>query len=360
MSNVLKMPEPEKALDQAGDWIVKFDRGLTIDEKTAFKRWVCSSQQNHNAFMSMAQLWDGMDELSRLSDLFPEEEVVRSTWGVRGLSAAASTIIALVVTGIMLMQTVFTVQVAKRFETSVGEHSTVNLPDGTQIVLNTNSLVTVNYDSEHRLVTLERGEIHIDVAHDESRPLSVRAGEKVVQAVGTAFNLELYDDNSLELIVTAGKVRVADRASFDSHLETKVDRGEGVNRVSQFRLSEKSLAVAKGEKIVLGSPRLATGLTPELASPIKIAERDIQASLSWRGGNLVFNGQSLEEAILEISRYTSVEFEFRDEDIKAVRIAGRFKAGDVNGLLGALNETFGISSIRIEQEKVSLYREIQQ
>jgi len=351
------MPETERAFDQAGDWIVKFDRGLTDAEKTAFKRWVCSSEQNHDAFMSMAQLWDGMDELSRLSDLFPEEEVVNSKPGLIGLATAASTLVALTVAGWLALPLMMTVPVAKTYETSVGEHSTVNLPDGSQIVLNTNSLINVNYDDDHRLVTLERGEIHIDVAHDESRPLSVRAGEKVVQAVGTAFNIELYDDNSLELIVTDGRVRVGDRASFDSWLATDSDSGKNRKRARRVRLSAQSFALAKGEKIMLGT-QIQTAITPDTPLPIKIAEREIQASLSWRQGNLVFDGQSLEEAIREISRYTSVEFEFGDEDIKEVRIAGLFKAGDVNGLLSALDETFNISSMRIEQEKVSLYREL--
>ena len=50
--------------------------------------------------------------------------------------------------------------------------------------------------------------MHIAVAHDPSRPLSVIVGNKVVQAVGTEFNVEITTDNSIELIVTDGVVMV--------------------------------------------------------------------------------------------------------------------------------------------------------
>ena len=45
----------------------------------------------------------------------------------------------------------------------------------------------------------------------------------------------------------------------------------------------------------------------------------------------------------EIGRYTTVEFVILDDDLKRVRIAGLFRAGDVDGLLATLRENFDIS-----------------
>ena len=86
----------------------------------------------------------------------------------------------------------------------------------------------------------------------------------------------------------------------------------------------------------------------------QVAETDIAAQLSWRDGNLIFRGESLEQALAEITRYTSVEFEVMDERIKQERIAGLFKAGDVDGLLATLTRNFNIESERLDDNKILL------
>jgi len=85
-----------------------------------------------------------------------------------------------------------------------------------------------------------------------------------------------------------------------------------------------------------------------------VPQAEVAVKLSWQQGNLVFRGESLEDAVKEVGRYTSVEFVFLDEELKKVRIAGLFKAGDVEGLLSALRENFNIVSQRIDGKKVLL------
>jgi len=273
-----------------------------------------------------------MEDLSRLADLFPEkdfEENKNSGFTFAAAASACALVMVVFIAG-WLSTTPKDTQIT--YETYVGEQSTVSLPDGSQLSLNTNSLVRVDYDDQRRLVVLERGEIHIDVEHDESRPLVVNARDKVVQAVGTAFNVELTGSQGLELIVTDGRVLMG---------ATPVNQ-QFLNKVHQ----KNAILIAQGEKITLDEQK-----------PAKISESDIRAALSWQQGNLSFNGESLEQAIFEISRYTSTQFEFENDEIRSVRIAGLFKAGDVNGLLIALEDTFNISSRQIGKEKISLYRE---
>jgi transmembrane sensor len=221
------------------------------------------------------------------------------------------------------------------YETAIGEQSTVNLADGTQIVLNTNSQIEVNYTDQYRLLRLERGEIHVQVAQDKGRPLSVIAGDKIVQAVGTAFSLEITSDQQIELVVTEGKVLVGVHQSPLG----------GMAKATPAVLAPSSVTVAAGEELTLGAPEEEiTEVSPE----------EIEIKLSWRQGNLIFRGESLEEAVTEIGRYTTVEFVILDDDIKKVRIAGLFKAGDVDGLLATLSENFDISYQRTDDGKILL------
>ena len=170
-----------------------------------------------------------MDSLSRLSDLFPDVSRQRHTTWRYGLAAVTM----LLVMGVVIFwglpeysgrhDPVSTRVAAERsqsspglfddiYETSIGEHSSVNLPDGTGVVLNTNSHIRASYTDKERFILLSRGEAHFSVAEDNSRPLTVHAGNRFIRAVGTAFNVEIGRDNIVEIIVTEGKVLIVDQA----------------------------------------------------------------------------------------------------------------------------------------------------
>jgi transmembrane sensor len=228
------------------------------------------------------------------------------------------------------------------YKTAIGERTTVNLPDGTEVILNTNTTVRVYYSEKQRLLRLDQGELHVDVAHDETRPLSVLAGDQVVQAVGTAFNIELNGSRIVDLVVTEGKVLVADRepSTFNSASSDVIV------------MPSTSLAISKGQRILLGELEIES----KVIAPSEIEDSEIEAQLSWLDGSLVFRGEPLEEAVREISRYTSVEFVFLDEDLKNLKVAGLFQTGDVDGLVLALNDNFQINAQRINQRVLLGYR----
>lgn len=343
MSNIIEFPNREAIYDQASLWIARMDRELTNAEQQELAQWLAASEQHRTILLEMAALWDKMDSLARLADLFQAPAKPARQPRFYGAIAASVALLAIVVgwnlapqvPGQLLALLPFQEQVMDGvYETAVGEHSNVNLPDGSQLVLNTNSRVTVKYSDEHRLFLLERGEINIEVAHDKDRPLSVMAGNKVVQAVGTAFNVRLQTDNQVALLVTDGKVLVAQKTVT-----------QAIDKIVAERLPASALAVSKGEKIMLGAERETIA---------KVDDNEIVAKLSWRQGNLVFRGETLEEALVEINRYTSVQFEVADESIKQERIAGLFKAGDVDGLLTALEQNFNIHNQRLGNNKIRL------
>ncbi len=338
MSKVVEFKTEESIYEQASIWIARLDRELSDEENQELSAWLNANIKHREILFEMAALWDKMDKLSRLSSLFPDpalSEPTAQTHYRKTFALAASLLIATLfgIGGITILtpgsltdwaSTWQTETIDGRYETGIGEHSTVNLPDGSHLVLNTNSLVNVNYREDSRIFFLERGEIHIEVAHEKTRPLSVIVADKVVQAVGTAFNVQLIENNKeVELIVTEGKVLVAKHVSA-ANLEKSF---------TPQTLPHNSLSVSKGEKIVLGSKNEEIN---------QIDDTEIQANLSWRQGNIVFRGETLEDALKEISRYTDVQFKIKDPAVKTIRIAGLFKAGDVKGLLTTLKQNFRI------------------
>src|SRR5262249_11450268 len=62
------------------------------------------------------------------------------------------------------------------YSTEVGQQRQVKLPDGSTLVLNTDSSVTVNYSLRERGIHLTRGEVTFSVAQEADRPFLVRVG----------------------------------------------------------------------------------------------------------------------------------------------------------------------------------------
>ena len=342
------IPLDEQRIEQASDWIAKLDKGLSKDEKSALQLWLAKTPEHTSALLEVAQLWDKMDDLSRLSDLFPQTVIEKKKTVSWITTIAASVVIALSIGFYQAGYNILPfgpdasspiIAMQKSFQTGIGESNTINLPDSSKMVLNTNSFVQVKYTDEARIIDLQRGEIHIDVAHDSSRPLSVIAGGKVIQAVGTAFNVEVRNE-MVELIVTDGKVLVAQKES-----KSEFDDIEAMVK----KLPKSSMAISKGEKVDLD----LTGKTQEKVT--KVDAVDIAASLSWRQGNLIFRNESLAEAMAEISRYTDIEFELSDDhQLRGVKVAGMFKTGDVSGLLDVLTRNFNIDYEKVGQDKIIL------
>ncbi|MGB1352219.1 MAG: FecR family protein [Luminiphilus sp.] len=352
MSNIREFPSGEdRRLQEAGDWIAAIERGLTKEEESELDSWLSRSTANYQLFMELAQLWDNMEVLNRLSDLFPEPQSEERYPSNRVLSVSA--VAASVVVGILLFVTLQTqgirnpalqdnVLVANElsYDTAIGDHATFELSDGSIISLNTNSHVRVNYTASERLLMLDRGEVHVKVAHDSDRPLSVAVGNKVVRAVGTEFNVEITQDASIELVVTDGVVMVGVLDASD----------EGASSDTPKLLPQSSTIVGAGEQVLIS----ANGQNTDSIKPESIERDEIAVKLSWREGNLIFRGESLEEAVYEVGRYTAVEFVFLDEETREVRVAGLFKAGDVEGLLAALRNHFNIAYERQGEHRILL------
>ncbi|WP_163930098.1 FecR family protein [Paraferrimonas sp. SM1919] len=337
--------EDEQRLEIACQWIAKIDRDLDSADNLQLGEWLAADQQNVTVFLEVAQLWDKMDALSRLSAIFPKAPKTQPRYRL-GLSLAASLLMVVSLLGYIMWPAghdnqQHLVSSQQNYQTTVGESRTVNLQDTSKITLNTNSFVQVTFTENARMIELQRGEIHIDVAHDEERPLSVIAAGQVIQAVGTAFNVEV-GNASVELIVTEGKVLVVPQTEL-------VNNSAATQKQEVNRLPSHSLAISKGEKVNLDNSHQAS------QQVVKVDEMDIAASLSWRSGNLIFRGETLDQAVAEIGRYTDIKFEVVDHDkLKDIRVAGMFKTGDVTGLLDVLATSFELQYERVGQDKIIL------
>lgn len=85
----------------------------------------------------------------------------------------------------------------------------LTLPDGSRVLLNRNSRLTypARFADSSRSMTL-RGEAFFEVAPDPAHPFRVRAGDVVVQVLGTSFNVRAVGD-SVRVAVRTGRVQLS-------------------------------------------------------------------------------------------------------------------------------------------------------
>lgn len=353
-NNVTKLPQALSISDEAIKWLSEIDRGTTKEREQELKEWLSQSDKHKNAFLDVVRLWGELDSLSQLSDIFPHKDTVKKPATFKYLYQMAASILLLISFSMLYFMSTANTQdeykeLVATYRTQVGEGSTIELPDASVLKLNTNTEVRVEYSNSQRNIMLNYGEVHIDVAHDVNRKLIVMAGGKAIEAVGTAFNVEYFNDVDIELMVTEGKVRVFD-TNMDINSPVNISLIQSVKNFINTPSSDKEIAVSAGHKVSL------TVNHKIQANKVKIVSINsaIDTQLSWLNGRLIFKGESMQQAIEEISRYSPWKFELRGEKIKNIPIFGRFQTGDIDALLATLYENFNINAEHVSDKTIVL------
>lgn len=340
MSNTMKFPNTDEIEERTSDWLAAIDRGLTIAEQEELQNWLAESPVHGETLVHFASVWDLMDLVAPVAKVLPLDQPIGGLQHSYEVSSAGNEPRSFItgwlpVTGVLASLMVVVMVLAtfpepadttfsSVYRTEIGEHSGVMLPDGSRLELNTNTEVSVHISETLRRVVLIRGEAYFDVAKNPEVPFVAEVGETQVIAVGTAFNIELLDANSIEVLVTEGKVLV--EQAENSNLELLPQ---------QLSFDETdNLLLTVGEKAVVSKNKAEQVSVPE--------NFDVEADLAWREGMLIFEGESLDEAISEINRYTTQRLEIVDDSIREIEVGGYFRAGDTDELLVILENNFGI------------------
>jgi transmembrane sensor len=222
------------------------------------------------------------------------------------------------------------------FETEIGQLRTIQLTDGSRIVLNTDSELIVDFNPAARNIYLVRGEALFSVNKDPSREFRVYAGGGLVKAIGTEFSVYLKQENMVSVAVSDGIVELA-VVSQDNTVAPEPDH-EATARPALARVSA-------GQVAVFGR---------DLKSLQSVGKDAVSRQLSWRSGMLRFDGAALPDVVADISRYTNTKIIIASPALNDLRIGGHFKVGETAAMLEALESGFGVRVERVDAETVRL------
>jgi transmembrane sensor len=288
--------------DQAAEWAARIDGG-SIDAETyqGLRRWLDADPRRQGALLRAEAALSFIDRGRALAGVIPKPEP-RAVWIHRKLISVGAAVAASLVGVVLLMIS------PHRYHTGLGEIRQVPLSDGSLVAINTQSAVEVAMHADVREVTLTRGEAWFRVAHDKQRPFIVSAGRIRVRAVGTAFSVRRHDDGA-DVQVTEGVVET-------------------------WTIGEEDRRV----QVTAGSKAYVAEYEPPKPMP---ASADIERSLAWREGQIVLEGETLDEAVAQFNRYNAKKLVISDPGLAAEKLVGQFRATEPQTFAGAIATTLG-------------------
>jgi transmembrane sensor len=335
MSEIVKLRTRADIDEEAAAWIWRMDCAtVAASDRQAYEAWLRQDSRHRRAAAELSAVWgslDGLAEAKRDEKIATFTQTAEAPWlrqpPHRWLAAAA--VIAAVTVGAVWLQQGSELQT---LATAVGQQRNVTLADGSIVTLNTNSIVETDLRRRTREIYLRKGEAHFQVAHDRSRPFLVHAGDAVVRAVGTAFEVRVLTDQHVDVVVNEGRVEVQTPAPAPASDAAARPRDSGGAAVSLPSITVRALSAGQ---------RLSTAGRDYAVMPV--SAQQLSSELAWREGAIIFDGEPLSEAIAEIERYTDARIIVSDPQIAALRVGGRFRTGDLQEFFDALQTALPVS-----------------
>ena len=232
--------------------------------------------------------------------------------------------------------------------TSAAEQRTVELADGTQVTLNANTRVRLQYDDRLRKVTLSRGEAFFHVAKLANKPFVVVAGNRKVIALGTSFLVRCEDPSGSKFAVTLVEGRVAVEPIGGPDLLPNDPAGDrGLSREPGARVDASRTAAldSPGIKVLNRGERLRyAGDAPGV-----VDAPSIDKVTAWRRGLLIFDNASLSEAAAEFNRYGAIKISI-DGAAANFRVSGVYRIGDAASFARAMAFAYRLNAVNQGEE----------
>ena len=328
MSKIFRIRSRSEIDEEAAVWVWRMDEGtVSAANRDAFNAWLRRDSRHRRAYENLTQVWT---ELNGLAEAKREEKIAtfaRSSAGLQHIGRKAwwAAAAAAIVAGIAVAAWMRMGSELQTLATAVGQERSVTLADGSVVSLNTNTIVETNLQRRVRDITLRQGEAHFQVAHDRSRPFLVHAGDAVVRAVGTQFEVRLHGDQQVDVVVNEGRVEVSSEPVAE---RASPDRGAA-------RMAPRSHVhtLAAGQQLSANGNDYAV---------VPVSTHRLSSVLAWRDGAVVFDGESLSDAIAEIGRYTATRIIVNDPQVAALKVGGRYRTGDVQAFFDALQAAFPV------------------
>lgn len=287
----------EQALEEAAFWFAALQGDqVSIKERKAWQQWLAESLLHQEAWAQVEQIDRQFRELPAQQSFQALQNSGRSRRQfLYGMAALGMTLPFVwhhrdSVTAAWTPGT--------RHETAIGERRQLALGDGSQLWLNTNTLVTLDEQSSQRQLFLLRGELYWQPAN-EAQALRINTDYGSVSFIDTELNMRLGDDRA-HVSIANGQANV------------------------QLAEEKVAVAVAKGESLEFNHTRSV------LTEGVAVNDK------AWRDGYLVADNMRLEDFVQTLGRYHSQGWLKCSDSVANLRLVGHYPLANTNKVLDTL------------------------
>ncbi len=238
------------------------------------------------------------------------KKVRSTTFNLQKWAAAAILLVGMATAAYLFLDATSTPQ---SFATG-DQTKTIQLSDGSEVVLNKNSTLTLNdaFGENLRDMHLE-GEAYFKVMHRDNQPFTVKVGELEVEVLGTEFNINNNpSSDKLTVFVNEGKVKV-------SALNTGTKVILNANESSEYHKQSKGLYKDNTVKT---------------------------NAISWINDKLRFEDVDLAEAITDIEQHFDIKIELLNKSLSTCKYTSIFNAAKADDVLETLSAVFDVQILK--------------
>jgi transmembrane sensor len=228
------------------------------------------------------------------------------------LVAAAAVLVVAVLVDRAISRRSATHGVVREIATSTGQRATIDLADGSRVILGPRSRISTpeHFGEGPRDVKLE-GEAYFEVRHDSTHPFRVHAAGGVAEDIGTRFVVRAYaGEPALRVVVAEGRV---------------------------------SVTRSGGAPVALGAGQLASF---DVAGTASVRVVDTAAYVAFSDGRLVFDGTPLDEVVSELGRWYDLDIRLAAPAFADHHISASFTGLAEDDVLGAVAAAAGLRYTR--------------
>ncbi|WP_248731118.1 FecR family protein [Pseudomonas sp. MWU13-2517] len=316
--NVTPTPAQEQA---ALDWLSLLHDQPSSGDQVTFSRWLRADPAHVEAYSQAQVLWElsevparklADEEALALQGYLTAMNTARRSRVVRGAGALAmaACLLLMVCMGLGWQPSRWVDDFGADYVTAPGEVRTVTLADQSQVTLDADSAIAVDFSHGERHIQLRRGAGFFSVTHT-GQPFVVEAGSGEARVLGTQFEVRLQPAGA-QVTVLSGRVGV-----------TASRQGQ-----QQILTAGQQVAYADG-----------------IAEPMHSV--DGESRLAWRDGWLNYYKAPLADVIEDLGRYYPGRILLLNDEMAGKRVSGSFPSKDPQAVLNALQAVLGFEQQRV-------------
>ncbi|MGP1717628.1 MAG: FecR family protein [Methylophilus sp.] len=289
---------------QAAEWHTQLHaEDVSEADRLAFSQWLASDSRHATAFAQMEKLWTHFDEVQDSASKQALTAVIKPAKRKRIKAAATvlSLLAVILVGGIVANSLPARVMLAD-YRMGTGEQRTIELPDRSQLTLDTQSAVNIHFSHGQRRIELLQGKILVQVAKDKQHPFIVETVEGTARALGTQYTVQRQHQVTRVMVIESS--------------------------VEACAAQSACVTLVPGESVQL-----------QRGMPLRKGVADIQNETAWTHFKLVADDMPIPVLLGELQRYHSGHLHFDAAALAQVHVSGVFALDDTAHTLNLLADT---------------------